>query len=140
MNALAATAHDDAEGRILDALLSRGRLKDADLARARPLHAEAGGSLLALLVRLGLVSERDQAQASADVLGLPVERPAVLETTALGAALLAGIETGFFADASAIDGARRVERVFEPSMPAADRRRLLDRWHDAVERSKGWAR
>ena len=40
------------------------------LARARPLHAEAGGSLLGLLVRLGLVSERDQAQASAEVLGL----------------------------------------------------------------------
>jgi glycerol kinase len=78
-------------------------------------------------------------QMQADVLGLPVERPAVLETTALGAALLAGIEAGFFADASAIDGARRVERVFEPTMPAADRRRLLDRWHDGVERSKRWA-
>lgn len=72
MNALAATAADDAEGRILDALLARGRLKESDLARARPLHAEAGGSLLGLLVRLGLVSERDQAQASAEVLGLPL--------------------------------------------------------------------
>ena len=69
MNALAATAAaDDAEGRILDALLARGRLKEGDLARARPLHAEAGGSLLGLLVRLGLVSERDQAQASACLL------------------------------------------------------------------------
>ncbi len=72
MNALAATVTDDAEGRILDALLARGRLKEGDLARARPLHAEAGGSLLGLLVRLGLVSERDQAQASAEVLGLPL--------------------------------------------------------------------
>ena len=54
MNALAATVTDDAEGRILDALLARGRLKEGDLARARPLHAEAGGSLLGLLVRLGL--------------------------------------------------------------------------------------
>ncbi len=72
MNAPAATVTDDAEGRILDALLARGRLKEGDLARARPLHAEAGGSLLGLLVRLGLVSERDQAQASAEVLGLPL--------------------------------------------------------------------
>jgi len=72
VNALAATVTDDAEGRILDALLARGRLKEGDLARARPLHAEAGGSLLGLLVRLGLVSERDQAQASAEVLGLPL--------------------------------------------------------------------
>jgi general secretion pathway protein E len=71
VNALAATVTDDAEGRILDALLARGRLKEGDLARARPLHAE-GGSLLGLLVRLGLVSERDQAQASAEVLGLPL--------------------------------------------------------------------
>jgi glycerol kinase len=79
-------------------------------------------------------------QMQADVLGLPVERPAVLETTALGAALLAGMAVGFYADAAAVDDARRVERVFEPMMPAVARRRLLDRWHDAVERSKGWAR
>jgi glycerol kinase len=46
---------------------------------------------------------------------------------------------GFFADAAAIDGARRVERVFAPAMSEAARRRLLDRWHDAVERSKRWA-
>ena len=73
------------------------------------------------------------------VLGLPVDRPAVLETTALGAALLAGMAVGFYADAAAVEGARRVERSFEPTMPAADRRLLLDRWHDAVGRSKGWA-
>jgi len=72
-----AVAHDpiadsSAETRIVDALLRSGRLKDGDLARARPLHREAGGSLLQLLVRLGLVSERDHAQTSADVLGLPL--------------------------------------------------------------------
>ncbi len=57
---------------LIDALAARGRVKEADLSRARALHAEAGGSLLALLVRLGLVSERDQAQVCADVLGLPL--------------------------------------------------------------------
>ncbi|MCS4235311.1 type II secretion system ATPase GspE [Stenotrophomonas rhizophila] len=72
-----AVAHDpiadsSAESRIVEALLRSGRLKDGDLARARPLHREAGGSLLQLLVRLGLVSERDHAQTSADVLGLPL--------------------------------------------------------------------
>ncbi|WP_313425322.1 type II secretion system ATPase GspE [Stenotrophomonas rhizophila] len=72
MNAVAhdPTAETTAETRIVEALLRNGRLKEGDLARARPLHRESGGSLLQLLVRLGLVSERDHAQASAEVLGL----------------------------------------------------------------------
>lgn len=61
-----------ADERIVAALLARGRLKDADLQRARRLQEETGGSLLTLLGRLGLVSERDHADASADVLGLPL--------------------------------------------------------------------
>ena len=60
----------DAEERIVTALLEKGRLKDADLVRARRLQEETGGSLLSLLARLGLVSERDHAEACAEVLGL----------------------------------------------------------------------
>ncbi|MGY1425728.1 type II secretion system ATPase GspE [Lysobacter sp. A289] len=60
------------EERIVDALLAKGRLKEADLGRARRLQAETGGSLLALLTRLGLVSERDHAETVATVLGLPL--------------------------------------------------------------------
>jgi len=59
-----------AEERVIAALLEKGRLKEPDLARARRLHADAGGSLLGLLGRLGLVSERDHAEACAEVLGL----------------------------------------------------------------------
>jgi len=66
------TAASTAESRIVAVLLEKGRLKDSDLARARPLHRESGGSLLGLLVRLGLVSERDHAQTCAEVLGLPL--------------------------------------------------------------------
>ena len=62
-----------------------------------------------------------------------------LRTVALGAALLAGMAVGFFADPAAVDEARRVERVFEPTMAAAVRQRTLDRWRDAVERAKRWA-
>ena len=62
----------EADERIVAALLDRGRLKDADLARVRRVHDEAGGSLLALLGRLGLLSERDHAEACAAVLGLPL--------------------------------------------------------------------
>ncbi|WP_043958828.1 type II secretion system ATPase GspE [Lysobacter sp. A03] len=57
---------------LVDALLAKGRLKDADLVRARRLHAETGGSLLGLLARLGLVSERDHAETVAEVLELPL--------------------------------------------------------------------
>jgi general secretion pathway protein E len=65
-------AAPDADERIVVALLAKGRLKDTDLQRARRLQEETGGSLLTLLGRLGLVSERDHADASADVLGLPL--------------------------------------------------------------------
>jgi general secretion pathway protein E len=61
-----------ADERIALALLARGRLKEPDLMRAQRLHAEAGGSLAALLVRLGMVSERDMADAGSEVLGLPL--------------------------------------------------------------------
>ena len=63
---------DGADERIVQALLAKGRLKDADLTRARRLQAETGGSLLTLLARLGLVSERDHAEACAAVLDLPL--------------------------------------------------------------------
>ena len=61
-----------ADERIVAALLAKGRLKDADLTRARRLQEETGGNLLTLLARLGLVSERDHAEAAAAVLDLPL--------------------------------------------------------------------
>ncbi len=65
-------AQDTADERIIVSLLEKGRLKEPDLIRARRLQEEAGGSLLSLLARLGLVSERDHAEACAEVLGLPL--------------------------------------------------------------------
>jgi len=66
------TTEAGAEERMVEALLSRGKLKEPDLARARRVQEETGGSLLSLLSRLGLVSERDHAETAADVLGLPL--------------------------------------------------------------------
>nr|WP_244667576.1 type II secretion system ATPase GspE [Xanthomonas sp. D-109] len=63
-------------------MLAKGRLKDGDLARARQLQRESGGGLLALLARLGLVSERDHAELSAEVLGLPLLDAKQLPATA----------------------------------------------------------
>ncbi|HET6604072.1 MAG TPA: type II secretion system ATPase GspE [Xanthomonadaceae bacterium] len=67
-----ASVQDAIEERISLELLERGRLKEADLVRARRVQAESGGSLVALMTRIGLVSERDVAEASAQVLGLPL--------------------------------------------------------------------
>ncbi|MBB5941630.1 general secretion pathway protein E [Xanthomonas arboricola] len=77
-----AVAVETPETRIIAALLAKGRLKDGDLARARQLQRESGGSLLALLARLGLVSERDHAELSAEVLGLPLLDAKQLPATA----------------------------------------------------------
>ncbi|UYK84269.1 type II secretion system ATPase GspE [Xanthomonas sacchari] len=85
MNALVkdtAVAVETPETRIIAALLAKGRLKDGDLARARQLQRESGGSLLALLARLGLVSERDHAELSAEVLCLPLLDAKQLPATA----------------------------------------------------------
>jgi glycerol kinase len=102
--------------------------RDAAL-RLRSLRVDGGASANGLLL-----------QTQADVLGIPVERPAVLETTALGAALLAGMATGVYADQRAVDEARRIAARFEPQFDEAARRRLRSRWREAVERAKDWAR
>jgi general secretion pathway protein E len=68
----AAVDQSDWEERIARQLLDRGRLKEADLGRARRLHEESGGSLISLMTRIGLVSERDVAEATAEVLELPL--------------------------------------------------------------------
>jgi glycerol kinase len=79
-------------------------------------------------------------QMQADFLGVPVVRPRVTETTALGAAYLAGLATGFWRDAQEIASQWQVERRFEPRMSSADREAKLSRWRLAVRRSMAWAR
>jgi glycerol kinase len=77
-------------------------------------------------------------QFQADVLGVTVVRPRVTETTALGAAYLAGLAVGFWAGPEDLRAKRKGDVRFEPLMPAeeaAERRRL---WRRAVERSRGW--
>jgi glycerol kinase len=73
-------------------------------------------------------------QFQADVLGVPVERPALVETTAAGAAYLAGLGAGLFRDPAELSAARRIERRFEPRMPEGQRERLYDGWTRAVAR------
>jgi glycerol kinase len=79
-------------------------------------------------------------QFQSDILGVPVEVPEVAETTALGAAYLAGLATGYWADRSEISDKWRLARRYTPGMDAAERTRLYKRWSMAVERAKNWAR
>jgi glycerol kinase len=79
-------------------------------------------------------------QFQADLLDVPVERPAVIETTAWGAAALAGLAVGFWGSPGEIAAIRRVDRRFKPAMQATRRAELLRGWHRAVERSRDWAR
>jgi len=103
------------------------------------MRQDSGISLDRLRVDGGASSNDLLMQMQADLLGVPVERPRVLETTALGAALLAARGAGHDA---AIDTtlARQAERVFEPSVSASTRERMLAVWSEAVGRSRGWAR
>jgi glycerol kinase len=77
-------------------------------------------------------------QFQADVLGVPVERPALLEVTAKGAALLAGLAVGFWKDAAEVTTGAAGGRLFEPQLAAARREELYAGWKRAVERARGW--
>ena len=77
-------------------------------------------------------------QFQADVLGVPVIRPTVTETTALGAAYAAGLGVGFWSGVDELRKQWRADREWAPAASDADRKRLMGEWHKAVERSMGW--
>jgi len=125
-------------GHIARAALEAIALSVADVAEC--MERDGGVRLTRLRVDGGASANDLLMQIQADVLGVRVDRPAVRETTALGAALLAGLATGVFATPEAVVAARRLERTFEPRMTPSHRERLRDVWSDAVSRSRGWAR
>jgi glycerol kinase len=101
--------------------------KDADITLTE-LRVDGGATCNDLLM-----------QFQADVLGVPVVRPKVLETTALGAAYLAGLATGFWESTDDIRANWRIDRRFEPQMSRERAAELRAGWGKAVERSKAWA-
>jgi len=104
----------------------------------RAEEAASGKRLDALRADGGAVANRWLMQFQADVLGAPVVVPEIAETTALGAAYLAGIATGRWTAAQVAEMWREAAR-YEPHMGADEREALLSDWHRAVERSRGWA-
>ncbi len=104
----------------------------------RAQEAAAGGALEVLKADGGAVSNRWLMQFQADVLGAPVVVPQIAETTALGAAYLAGIAAGLW-DAAQVEAMWREAARYEPRMAEDERETLLAGWRRAVDRAKGWA-
>ena len=122
--------------------LARATLESIALQTADVLEAmrtDSGIALRELRVD-GAASTNDLLmQIQADLAAIPVLRTAVSETTALGAAYLAGRAVGFWKSDEELDAQWRTDRVFEPRMSEPERRELFDRWRRALARAKGWA-
>ena len=102
------------------------------------MQADAGMALSELRVDGGASRNDLLLQFQADVLRIPVVRPVITETTALGAAYLAGLAVGFWKDTRETAEQWRIDKRFEPAMPASQAAALRGRWQEALARSKGW--
>ena len=144
--------HWDAHARGALVGLSRGTTR-AHVARAaleaiafqsaevlEAMQRDAGRPLTELRVDGGATGNDLMMQFQADLLGVPVVRPHVTETTALGAASLAGLSVGFWPSLGALASNWRAERRFEPGMPREWARERMDQWSRAVDRSRDWHR
>jgi glycerol kinase len=101
---------------------------------ADAMAADAGEPLRALRVDGGAAANNFLMQFQAELLGVPVERPKLVETTAIGAAFLAGLATGFWRSQADLGRARRIDRRFAPKLAAEPRAALYRGWQDAVAR------
>jgi glycerol kinase len=127
---------DTGPGQIARAALEAIAFQVADVLEA--VHSETGAPLQALRVDGGAAVNDLLMQFQADVLGVPVVRPRVTETTALGAAYLAGLATGFWPSPDSLRAERKGDVRFGPKMGATERAERRGRWQKAVERAKAW--
>jgi glycerol kinase len=124
-------------GHIARAALEAIAYQTADVLYA--MEGDANVRLAELRVDGGAARNDMLMQFQADVLGVPVVRPRVTETTALGAAYLAGLAVGHWKDSGEIASHWQVDRSFEPAMERGRAQELIAGWHKAVERAKNWA-
>ncbi|MEI7865656.1 MAG: FGGY-family carbohydrate kinase, partial [Chthoniobacterales bacterium] len=101
------------------------------------MSADSGKTLRTLRVDGGAAANNFLMQFQADILGVPVDRPTVIESTATGAAFLAGVGAGLWKSSRELESVRKVQRVFRPKMKAAERRALYLGWQKAVARVRG---
>jgi glycerol kinase len=124
-------------GHLARAALESIAFQVADLADA--MAADSGLKLPQLRVDGGASANNTLLQFQADLLQTPIVRPKVTETTALGAAYLAGLATGFWKNAEDLEHHWQVDRAFEPRMEPSRVAEIRSNWNKAVERAKGWA-
>ena len=123
--------------------IARATLEAIAFQSAEVLQAmenDAGQSISQLRVDGGAAKNDLLMQFQADLLGRPVIRPKITETTALGAAYLAGLAVGFWQDEAELNALWQAERCFEPSMAEHQRDDLFKHWRRAVERTRNWAK
>lgn len=121
---------------IIRASLESIAYQTADVLRS--MESDTGISLTDLNVDGGASANDFLMQFQSDIVGRTIKRPVIRETTALGAAYLAGLAVGFWKDLDEIKQAREIERTFSPAMGEEERTKLLAGWHKAVDRSKKW--
>ena len=105
----------------------------------KAIEKDSGIQMTALKVDGGLTNSRPLMKFQADILGIPVVRPAVIETTALGAAYAAGISVNVFRDLDELSSGWKEDTRWEPCMGEQDRRNKVSLWKKAVERTLNWA-
>ena len=120
-------------GHIARAALEGVAFQVADLIDA--MKKDAGIDLRTLRVDGGASASGLLLQMQADILGVDVDRPVNIETTAAGAAYMAGLAAGIFTDTDEIEKLRNTDKVFRPAMAAGEAQLKLDQWHKAVERA-----
>lgn len=126
---------DTSQSHIVKATLESLAYQTRDVLDA--MEKDADIQLKALKVDGGAVANNYLMQFQADILDVPVERPEVIETTALGAAYLAGIHIGFWSKDDVTNN-RKIDKLFKPKMESELRGRLYGVWQKAVKRSIGW--
>jgi len=99
---------------------------------------DSGIPLKSLFVDGGAVANNFLMQFQSDVVGVMVDRPKMIETTALGCAFLAGLAVGFWPNLKSLEKARKTDRLFKPAMNKQKRDKLYSGWRRAVDRAKGW--
>jgi glycerol kinase len=122
---------------IIRAALESVAFQSRDLVDA--MKQDSGMDLLTLKVDGGAVANDFLMQFQADIIGTHVERPKLTETTALGAAILAGLAVGFWDSIDDIKEHAKIDKTFEPTMQDAERARRYKGWQKAVSRSLKWA-
>ena len=104
----------------------------------KAMSEDLGSSTIDMRVDGGATANDFLMQFQADILNASIERPKDIETTALGAAFLAGLATGFWNDQNSLSKLRTIDQLFQPNLSEKIRKEKIDQWNKAIDRSKNW--